>query len=611
MADEAQQLVISLEARVNQFEKAMAKANGVAYKRARSIETRFEKMNGHLSKIGRSAFAPFIASAAAALAPVAALNKAMDTISDASNLAKAADRAGLATDAFQELQYGFGLAGVAANDFENGMEQFAKRIAEAGVKGGTLADILEANQVALRDQNGEMRSAEDLLRDYADLVKGAASAQERMILATEAFGRGGADFVLALRNGSDGLRDMQKATVEAGGVIDEELLRRAETLDDEFTAMWRRFSINSKSAILTAVTAIDDLISKGEELGNSGFFKRIAEGMASAGLMLDDVTLLDPDLARAAGRDLGPDARIRDAFTGSAGNMLTAADEALIAEMQKRYGTLADKTKKTVLPTKDDGSGSSRNAAVAAANREAEAVLRVIENLEHERALIGATDVEREKANALRQAGTAATAQQRAEIEMLIEAIYREREATEAAAEAAEELRAIGKDVLGGMIQDITRGTSAAEALANALSKVADRLLEAGLNSLFSGSGFGGIGKIFGLAKGGVVANGRPLPTFARGGVSKSAAIFGEAGPEAAVPLPDGRRIPVDLRIPSGGKSGGTQPVAISVSVEGANGDAHVIDLVRQGVQTGLSQYDKQLNRTMGSRVAQAQTRQL
>ena len=33
------------------------------------------------------------------------------------------------------------------------------------------------------------------------------------------------------------------------------------------------------------------------------------------------------------------------------------------------------------------------------------------------------------------------------------------------------------------------------------------------------------------------------------GGISDVAAIFGEAGPEAAVPLPDGRSIPVNLNI--------------------------------------------------------------
>jgi hypothetical protein len=38
------------------------------------------------------------------------------------------------------------------------------------------------------------------------------------------------------------------------------------------------------------------------------------------------------------------------------------------------------------------------------------------------------------------------------------------------------------------------------------------------------------------------------IPAFANGGIADQASIFGEAGPEAAVPLPDGRSIPVTLR---------------------------------------------------------------
>jgi hypothetical protein len=44
------------------------------------------------------------------------------------------------------------------------------------------------------------------------------------------------------------------------------------------------------------------------------------------------------------------------------------------------------------------------------------------------------------------------------------------------------------------------------------------------------------------------------LVKFAKGGIATEASIFGEAGPEAAVPLPDGRRIPVVIdwqRIPN------------------------------------------------------------
>lgn len=130
-------------------------------------------------------------------------------------------------------------------------------------------------------------------------------------------------------------------------------------------------------------------------------------------------------------------------------------------------------------------------------------------------------------------------------------------------------------------VQTLLRsGKSAAEALANALDKVVDKLIDVALNSVFgTGGGSGGgnlgglFGGIFGFAKGGIAARGRPQPLkkFARGGVSRSAAIFGEAGPEAAVPLPDGRSIPVKFQAPaiprSSQSGGGNQQIHVTVGV--------------------------------------------
>jgi hypothetical protein len=93
------------------------------------------------------------------------------------------------------------------------------------------------------------------------------------------------------------------------------------------------------------------------------------------------------------------------------------------------------------------------------------------------------------------------------------------------------------------------------------------------LGGLFGsiGGGSAGIGKM-GFADGGVFVPGRgsmPLRRFAGGGMSSSAAIFGEAGPGAAVPLPDGRRIPVALRLPSMRQMGrGAQPVSLSFAID-------------------------------------------
>lgn len=180
------------------------------------------------------------------------------------------------------------------------------------------------------------------------------------------------------------------------------------------------------------------------------------------------------------------------------------------------------------------------------------------------------------------------------------------------ARQSAEEFKGMSKDLVSGFISDLRNGASAADALTNALNKVLDKLIDIGLNSIFGIGGAGGGGilgglfSIFGLAKGGIVANSRPQPlkTFARGGVSSSAAIFGEAGPEAAVPLPDGRSIPVKFHEPSVPKrsSGQSSTFAPTYNIDARGADQAAV----ARLERGLAERD----RTESKRVAGYSQRQ-
>lgn len=587
------------------------------------LDAQFAKVGSGLKGNVLGFFTGIGSGALAALGPIAIFNTALKTIDDASRLVDVADRIGLTTTALQELSFGFSQAGVDQATFETGMEQFSKRIGEAATKGGRLADILKANGIAIRDTNGQIKSSEQLLASYAELVRNAASEQERMVLVTEAFGKGGGDFLNALKDGAAGINGMAKAAEDAGGVIDEQLLRRAEEMGDRWDAAWRRFSVSAQSAILTAIEGLDGLNGRMQEFLKN---RQAAEMGALAGSLAGQ----PGDVVTGPGRSDKPDAidtRIAQAFGGE----IQKADTALVDALQKRYGAAAGKA--TIIPgekSSGSGGGGGRNAAAAAALREAEAVLRVIEGLKEEKDLIGATEVEREKANALRQAGTAATAEQRAEIEQLVEAIYREREATEAAADASQELRDIGKDVLGGMISDLRSGQSGAEALAGALDKVANKLLEIGLDSLFSGGG-GGFGSIFsalGFAKGGYTGNGsknQPAGVvhkgeyvFSKASVDKIGAAnlemlhrgYASGGLVSAMPSLGSPRI-----MPAANQN---RPQVVEIHVVGEPGpefiptiQAHSRDVAVRVTQAGIGQYDKRLPGKMPGLIASAQSRRL
>ncbi|GJD73341.1 phage tail length tape measure family protein [Methylobacterium goesingense] len=113
--------------------------------------------------------------------------------------------------------------------------------------------------------------------------------------------------------------------------------------------------------------------------------------------------------------------------------------------------------------------------------------------------------------------------------------------------------RDLASGVFSGMLSDLRQGVSAATLLGNITNRLADKLLSTAsdriISGLFSGGGGkdGGGGFLSGLAS---LFGSATLPKFAEGGVSDGPSIFGEAGPEAAVPLSRGRAIPVELRGP-------------------------------------------------------------
>jgi hypothetical protein len=131
----------------------------------------------------------------------------------------------------------------------------------------------------------------------------------------------------------------------------------------------------------------------------------------------------------------------------------------------------------------------------------------------------------------------------------------------------------------------IAKGSDSAR---NALSQLASQLIRSGLANMLTGmatrnpTGF--IGSVLGLFGGGKV------PSFDGGGwtgnAPRTGGLDGQGG-FLAMMHPQERVIDTTR--------GGGGPMAITVNVHGANGDAHVVRLVEQGVSEGLRQYDRAL----------------
>lgn len=234
--------------------------------------------------------------------------------------------------------------------------------------------------------------------------------------------------------------------------------------------------------------------------------------------------------------------------------------------------------------------------------------------------------IQQQLLNEAKKAGLEITPELRASIDELAGSYAKASAATDqlkesqkAAREAAEGMRELGRDVLGGFIRDLQAGKSASEALAGALQKVADKLLDIGLDSIFGGKGGGGgifgnlLGGLFGggfnpVGKVGLFANGIANTGGARG--QPRGVVHGQ---EAVIPLPAGGKVPVQLQAPQVapiGASSGRMKIDVGVSVDNdGNLQAFVRRASRSEAVAEVNSYDRK--RAPGTAVKAVQQYQM
>ncbi len=504
MADEQTRLAVLIEANTKSYERAMTRleqrTNQAMRRSTAAVSTLDSRIKGLAIGASKALATLGVGVGIAGFGALASSIKGV--IEEASGLAKLADRVGMTTDRVQELTYSAGLADIEFSDLEKSLEQFAKRTGEALTGTGNLAKILEANNVPLRDGAGNVRDMNDLLDDYADLMKNATDASSRNYLATEAFGRSGMGMITMLQGGSAALADTAKEARALGGVIDEDLLRNAEQLNDRFTRLTTTIGTGFKTAVLEVASAVAGHADEMSKLAGS------AEDLWNNPSWTSYLRFLAGDYAGAVGEALG--APINQPNRAAKGDREPA--EAL---------------ELTITPTVLPAPPESAEAKAASAARDK--IQDVIDALRFQEAQLGRTAREQAIYNELQKAGVTINTEAGGAIAALTGKLYDHQVATDANIAALDNLRDASKDALGSMIADLRAGKTAGEALGNALDRITDRLLDGALNALLSGllGAPGGVGG--GLLFGGARAAGGPV-------AARKAYLVGERGPEMFVP---------------------------------------------------------------------------
>jgi hypothetical protein len=222
------------------------------------------KASGDMASLAIETFAR---RAVGAFTVGALANSLKNVIGDLSDLNDTAARLDLNTDQLQEYRYAAVNIGEAADDMNAALFTFTENLGAAQNGTGKFLEVLKDYNIALKDGNGLNRSTQAVLRDYTDAISQAADQQEKLFLSQKGFGDGpGKSLIEVFERGSAGLDAFAQQARETGNVINQELIERADELDESFKRITSTVENSFKAGIVLAVTdiqeEIDNLIGK-------------------------------------------------------------------------------------------------------------------------------------------------------------------------------------------------------------------------------------------------------------------------------------------------------------------------------------------------------------
>lgn len=177
---------------------------------------------------------------------------------------KASMRLGIGVDKLQSLQYAAKMSGSSAEDMNQALGKLNENIAKAAAgKNKELASLFDKLGISLRDAKGNLRTAADVLPEFADAIQRNTNSTVRARMAIAAFGDAGQKLIPMLQDGSKGLADMEKKAHDLGLTMSQDDVKAAASLGDKFTDLGSVFDSfgNTISAKLAPVLGplIDDL----------------------------------------------------------------------------------------------------------------------------------------------------------------------------------------------------------------------------------------------------------------------------------------------------------------------------------------------------------------
>ena len=155
----------------------------------------------------------------------------LDTSKSFDEVAKASNRLGTNVETLQGFRFATELAGASAQDLELAWKTAGKNVSDAARGMGEGKVALEKLGISATDATGRVKSADQVMLEFADKLPQLSSEAEVTAAAMKLFGEGGAKLLPMLRQGSEAMRE-QIAEGRALSAVTADLAAKGEEFQD-------------------------------------------------------------------------------------------------------------------------------------------------------------------------------------------------------------------------------------------------------------------------------------------------------------------------------------------------------------------------------------------
>jgi hypothetical protein len=167
-----------------------------------------------------------VTAAAAAAAALVALTVSQAQAGDAA--AKTARAIGVSVEDYSRIAAAAAGSGVQIEDLRVAMAALTRQIAAAGTAGSPLAATFDELGIAIRDGQGNLRSAADVLPELADALNRTDLGGRNGAIGLQLLGEGAVKMATLLQRGSSGMREASRRAEELGLVIGQDFADDSE-----------------------------------------------------------------------------------------------------------------------------------------------------------------------------------------------------------------------------------------------------------------------------------------------------------------------------------------------------------------------------------------------